>query len=101
MNRTKAAKLLLEEGAPAGVYDSTGNSALSLLIEKAPQVAMEALGQLHSIDHISRREYFFLDHLEGMLVNYTKKLFLTMTFITRFVFIPIVWFCIVEFWMNL
>lgn len=70
MNRTKAAKLLLEEGAPAGVYDSTGNSALSLLIEKAPQVAMDALGQLHSVDHISRREYFFLEHLEGTYLLY-------------------------------
>ncbi|XP_046853071.1 transient receptor potential cation channel subfamily V member 3-like [Xenia sp. Carnegie-2017] len=77
MNRTKAAKLLLEEGAPAGVYDSTGNSALSLLIEKAPQVAMEALGQLHSIDHISRREYFFLDHLEGARLNDTSSPALT------------------------
>lgn len=69
MNRTKAAKLLLEEGAPAGVYDNSGNSPLSLLIEKAPQVALEALGQLHSADNISRREYFFLDRLEGARLN--------------------------------
>ena len=44
MNRTKAAKLLLEEGAPAGVYDSTGNSALSLLIEKSTTSSYGRLG---------------------------------------------------------
>ena len=65
MNRFKAAKLLVTEGAPAGVYDSHGNSALSLLIEKIPEVALIALDQLHTTDYINRREFYFLNHLEG------------------------------------
>ena len=65
MNRFKAAKLLVTEGAPAGVYDDHGNSALSLLIEKIPEVALIALDQLHTTDYINRREFYFLNYLEG------------------------------------
>ena len=65
MNSFKAAKLLVTEGAPAGVYDDVGNSAISLLIEKIPEVALLALDQLHTTDYINRREYYFLNHLEG------------------------------------
>ena len=65
MNRCKAAKLLVSEGAPAGVYDNSGNSALTLLIEKIPDVALEALNQFHSTDTINRKEFYFLSYLEG------------------------------------
>jgi hypothetical protein len=65
MNSFKAAKLLVTEGAPAGVYDNLGNSALSLLIEKIPEVALIALDQLHTTDNINRREFYFLNYLEG------------------------------------
>ncbi|XP_028398324.1 uncharacterized protein LOC114521948 [Dendronephthya gigantea] len=65
MNRFKAAKLLVSEGAPAGVYDHMGNSALSLLIEKIPEVALIALDQFHTVDYINRREFYFLNYLEG------------------------------------
>ena len=65
MNSFKAAKLLVTEGAPAGVYDDHGNSALSLLIEKIPEVALIALDQLHTTDYINRREFYFLNYLEG------------------------------------
>ena len=65
MNSFKAAKLLVTEGAPAGLYDNLGNSAISLLIEKIPEVALLALDQLRTTDYINRREYYFLNHLEG------------------------------------
>ena len=64
MNRSKAAKLLIAEGAPAGVYDDLGNSALSLLIEKIPEVALSAMDQFHSVDTINRKEFYFLNYLE-------------------------------------
>ncbi|XP_028395796.1 transient receptor potential cation channel subfamily V member 3-like [Dendronephthya gigantea] len=65
MNRAKSAKLLVQHGAPAGVHDNMGNSALSLLIEKLPDVAIEALDQFHSVSSINRKEFFFLNYLEG------------------------------------
>ena len=65
MNRSKAAKLLIKEGAPTGVYDNLGNCALSLLIEKIPEVALEAMDQFHSTDTINRKEFYFLNYLEG------------------------------------
>ena len=65
MNSFKAAKLLVTEGAPAGVYDNLGNSALSLLIEKIPEVALMALDQLRTTNALQRREYYFLNYLEG------------------------------------
>ena len=63
MNRAKSAKLLVQHGAPAGVHDNTGNSALTLLIEKLPHVAIAALDQFHSISTINRKEFFFLNYL--------------------------------------
>ncbi|CAB3992495.1 transient receptor potential cation channel subfamily A member 1-like [Paramuricea clavata] len=65
MNSFKAAKLLVTAGAPAGVFDEQGNSALSLLIEKIPEVALIALDQFHTTDNINRREFYFLNYLEG------------------------------------
>ena len=38
LDRSKAAELLLEEGAPAGVYDDSKLAALVLMIEKMPNV---------------------------------------------------------------
>ena len=65
MNSFKAAKLLVTEGAPASVYDKLGNSALLLLIEKIPEVALMALDQLRTTNVIQRRDYYFLNYLEG------------------------------------
>ena len=64
MNRSKAAKHLINEGAPDGVCDDVGNSALSLLIEKIPEVALEALDQFHCSDSITRKNFYFLNYLE-------------------------------------
>ena len=72
MNRSKAAKLLISEGAPAGVYDNLGNSALCLLIEKIPEVALKAMDQFHSADTINRKELYFLNYLEGTKLKEKK-----------------------------
>ena len=72
MNRSKAAKLLIGKGAPAGVYDNLGNSALSLLIEKIPEVALDAMDQFHSVDTINRKEFYFLNYLEGTKLKEQK-----------------------------
>jgi hypothetical protein len=72
MNRSKAAKILIAEGAPAGVYDDLGNSALSLLIEKIPEVALDAMHQFHSVDTINRKEFYFLNYLEATKLTEQK-----------------------------
>ena len=72
MNRSKAAKLLINEGSPAGVYDNLGNSALCLLIEKIPEVALKAMDQFHSVDTINRKEFYFLNYLEGTKLKEQK-----------------------------
>ncbi|XP_046863992.1 transient receptor potential cation channel subfamily V member 6-like [Xenia sp. Carnegie-2017] len=69
MSRSKAAKLLIDMGAPAGVYDMKGEVALSLLILKMPDVALIALDQFHSEDMINRKEYYFLNYLEGQRLS--------------------------------
>ena len=55
---------MLEYGAPAGIYDDCGTSALSLMIEKMPDVAKEALGQFQMVDNALRRKYYYLNYLE-------------------------------------
>ena len=45
--------------------DITGNSALCVLIEQLPNLATEALNQLHTSDVITSREYYYLQYLEA------------------------------------
>ena len=62
--RTDAARFLIDRGAPAGVYDSSGTSCLSLMIEKMPQIALEAVEQFHLLDLAFRKHYYYLSYLE-------------------------------------
>jgi len=55
---------LIEQGAPAGVYDSSGTSCLALMIEKMPHVAIEAAEQFHLLDRAFRKHYYYLSFLE-------------------------------------
>eukprot|EP00794_Sanderia_malayensis_P014412 gene14412-15918_t len=64
--RTEAARFLLEAGAPAAIYDDMGNSCLSLMVEKMPGIAIEALEQFHSTDRALRKKYYYLNYLEKM-----------------------------------
>ncbi len=65
MSRTKAARFLVDLGTPTGVYDHNGEMTLSLLILKMPEVATIALDQFRSQDMINRKEYNFLNYIEG------------------------------------
>lgn len=47
------------------MLDITGNSALCVLIDHLPNLAVEALNQLHSTDVITMREYYYLQYLEA------------------------------------
>lgn len=69
MNRAEIALLLINEGASVAIYDNEGNSALTLLAEKMPDIAVQALDQLHSTDNVNRKEYFSLNILEGTKIN--------------------------------
>lgn len=69
MNRANIALLLINEGASIGIFDDEGNSALTLLTEKMPDIAVQALDQLHSTDNLNRKEYFSLNILEGTKIN--------------------------------
>jgi hypothetical protein len=65
---------LIEEGASSCLYDANGSSAMTVLTEKLPNLAVEALDQLHVSDTITRRELFYLNLLEeSRLRKETKK----------------------------
>ena len=63
--RADSARFLVEQGAPCGVYDHSGTSLLSLLIEKMPHVAIEAVEQFHELDTAFRKQYYYLAQLES------------------------------------
>ena len=54
----------LSKGAPCGVYDTSGTLLLSLLIEKLPQIALEAIEQFHHVDRAFRKHFYYLGSLE-------------------------------------
>ena len=57
-------KFLLDLGAPVGVYDNQGVSALTCLIERLPDVAYRALGQFQTESIALKQSHFYLSHLE-------------------------------------
>lgn len=63
--RAEACRFLLEQGAPCGVYDDCGTSALTLMVEKMPDVAKIALGQFEMVDKALRKKYYYLNYLES------------------------------------
>ena len=68
-DRSETAKYLVKVGANVAVYDSSGLSALSLMIEKMPPVAQKALNQYHQTDRANRKQYFYLSLLEADLTG--------------------------------
>ena len=62
--RGKAAEVLLDEGAASCLLDSSGNTALAILIDRLPNLALEALNQLHTTDVITMKEFYYLQFLE-------------------------------------
>ena len=67
LDRSETAKYLVEQGVPVGVCDSSGLPALTLMIQKMPLVAKEALGQFHTTDRANRKQNFHLNYLETKL----------------------------------
>ena len=65
LGREEACRVLMANGAPAGVYDDTGTTCLTHMIEKMPDVAAEALRQFQRIDKASRTAYYYLSYLES------------------------------------
>ncbi|XP_064410291.1 transient receptor potential channel pyrexia-like [Latimeria chalumnae] len=63
LDRSEAARLLLELGADAGVQDHSGQSCLTPMIVNMPPVAYLALDQFHMKDRANRKQYFFLNCL--------------------------------------
>jgi len=52
LDRSTTVELLIEEGAPAGVYDDNNLAALVVMIEKMPSV-VRALNLLQMLDYYS------------------------------------------------
>lgn len=75
-DRSETALFLVEQGATVGVLDSSGLSALTLMIEKMPPTAKVALNQFHVTDRPNRKQYFYLNLLEpiqpGTITQYAK-----------------------------
>lgn len=63
--RIDSARYLLDIGVAVGVFDDTGMSCIAFMIEKMPHVACEALNQFHDSDIGRRKDYFYLNYLEG------------------------------------
>ena len=61
---TETAQFLLDIGAPAGVYDSEGNSAIARLVEKMPHVGYRALHQFIVSNMPLKRSEMYLSYLE-------------------------------------
>jgi len=62
---TETAQFLLDVGAPAGIYDSEGNSAIANLLEKMPHVAYRALHQFVVTNMPLKRSEMYLSYLES------------------------------------
>ena len=59
-----SARYLIDYGAPVGVFDDTGMSAIGCMVEKMPHVALEALDQFRSTDPAFRKDFYYLNYLE-------------------------------------
>lgn len=46
------------------MYDDGGTSALTLMVEKMPDVAKIALGQFQMVDKALRKKFYYLNYLE-------------------------------------
>ncbi|CAH1772535.1 unnamed protein product [Owenia fusiformis] len=66
LDRSETARQLLEldDPAPAGVEDHSGQAAIVWMITKMGPVAKEALNQFHTTDRANRKQYYHLHRLE-------------------------------------
>lgn len=59
--------MLLEEGASSHLLDISGNTALTVLIDRLPNLALKALSQLQKTDVITMKEFYYIQFLEQFL----------------------------------
>ncbi|XP_023263394.1 transient receptor potential cation channel subfamily V member 5-like [Seriola lalandi dorsalis] len=64
LERSEAARVLLELGAEAGMKDADGQLCITALIGRMSPVAQLALGQFHVTDKMTRQQYYYLNLLE-------------------------------------
>ena len=64
MGQQDSARFLIDFGAPVGVFDDTGMSAIGCMVEKMPHVAEDALNQFIVNDNAFRKVYYYLNYLE-------------------------------------
>jgi hypothetical protein len=64
---------LIDEGASSCLLDTSGNSALSVLIDKLPHLSLEALNQLHMTDVITMKEFYYINFLEASRMKLETK----------------------------
>ena len=64
LGRAEACRFLLEQGAPAGIFDDGGTTTLTLMVEKMPDVAKVAISQFQLVDKALRKKYYYLNYLE-------------------------------------
>eukprot|EP00794_Sanderia_malayensis_P006340 gene6340-7066_t len=60
-----AVEYLLDIGCPAAVYDSKGESAIAMMVEKMPSIAYKALHQFIITDEVAGRKTYFLSSLDS------------------------------------
>lgn len=63
LDRSVAAKFLIEQHAAATAKDASGNMVLSSMIAKMPEVAYDALDQLTSYNRRHRKQYHFINEI--------------------------------------
>ena len=64
---------MIDEGASSCLLDISGNSALSVLIDKLQHLSLEALNQLHMTDIITRKEFYYINFLEASRMRLETK----------------------------
>ncbi|MBN3298459.1 TRPA1 protein, partial [Amia calva] len=64
VDRSEAARTLMELGADVGVQDSDGQLCISAMIGAMPPVAHSALDQFHVQDRMTRQQFYYLNLLE-------------------------------------
>ena len=55
---------MLDLGVPIGVFDDTGMSAIAVMIERMPHIAIEGLNQFQTHDPVFGRDSVYLNYLE-------------------------------------
>ena len=73
MGQQESARFLLEFGAPVGIFDDTGMSAIGCMVEKMPHVALDALDQFVVKDDAFRKVYYYLNYLEYDPVKWREE----------------------------